>query len=546
MAGNLASLIDAFIAEDMEETPVRATQLGIGGHDDRLGDFEAEDFERRARNEDAWYERFLAVGAEDDEGGSGGLPVDDAIDRDLVLSTLRGRQLLRDWMVWRRDPAVYLGPCLSGVFSLFLHRLHPEEELVQHAAARLRAVPSVLAAARANLDASLAPRLLVERAMGQCRAGISYARHLVPAEVADPGRKAELAAAGEVAAGALEGFAAFLEELASTASGEWAIGEKRYSALLVDKELLGYGAVEMRERGRAAYAELAAEMEELTSRIDGTRDWRALLKRLNHDHPETPDAMRHEYAAWTEKARRFLHDTGLVTMPEGEECRVEPSPPFQRPVLAVASYSGPPAFKPSLRGTFFVPFPPDGTPAEEVRKRLETNSRWSIPTIAVHEAYPGHHWHYVTMHGCDRPARKVYGTSYFVEGWALYAERVMREHGFFEDPRHELCHLDARLFRAARIVVDTSLHTGDMTFDAAVAFMSTKASLTEPTARAEVGRYCSWPTQAASYLTGALEIERIRSRFLDAGRGSLRDFNDRLAGSGMLPIELAERAVLAG
>jgi uncharacterized protein (DUF885 family) len=147
--------------------------------------------------------------------------------------------------------------------------------------------------------------------------------------------------------------------------------------------------------------------------------------------------------------------------------------------------------------------------------------------------------------GNKRPIRKVLGTSYFTEGWGLYAEKLMREQGFFTDPRHELCQLDARIFRAARIVVDTSLHTGDMTFEEAVTFMSTKASLSEPTARAEVGRYCSWPTQAASYLTGALEIDRIRDRYLAADLGGLRSFNDTIAGSGMLPIALAEQAVMA-
>jgi uncharacterized protein (DUF885 family) len=213
-------------------------------------------------------------------------------------------------------------------------------------------------------------------------------------------------------------------------------------------------------------------------------------------------------------------------------------------VLAVASYSAPPAFRPSKTGTFFVPFPPDGTPPEEVQKRLETNSRHSIPAVAVHEAYPGHHWHLVTVQQNPRPIRKVLGTSYFTEGWGLYAEKLMREHGFFTDKRHELCQLDARIFRAARIVVDTSLHIGDMTFEEAVTFMSTKASLSEPTARAEVGRYCSWPTQASSYLTGALEIDRIRAQYLAADLGDVRRFNDTIAGSGMLPIALAEQAVM--
>lgn len=537
----LDELIDAFLAEEVEESPTTATRLGIDGHDGRLGDFTEEGYRRRERAEDGWLDRFRAL-------ADGDLTLDERIDRDLVISTLRGRQVLRDWAVWRRDPATYLGPCLSGVFSLFLNRSHDEPELAAFAASRLREVPSVLDAARANLDPSVASALFVERAKGSCRAGIAYARTMVPAEVADEKLRADVAEAGEVAAVALEAFLGDLEALGEQAAGDWALGEATYSALLTDKELLGYGAAAMRERGQAAYDDLSAEMSELAGRIDpsGGGDWQAMVKHLNQDHPPTPEAMRDAYEEWTEKARRFLHDTGIVSMPWGEECRVLPSPPFQRPVLAVASYSTPPAFRPSMTGTFFVPFPPDGTPDDEVQRRLETNSYHSIPAVSVHEAYPGHHWHLVTVKGNRRPIRKVLGTSYFTEGWGLYAEKLMREQGFFTDPRHELCQLDARIFRAARIVVDTSLHTGDMTFEEAVTFMSTKASLSEPTARAEVGRYCSWPTQAASYLTGALEIDRIRDRYLAADLGGLRSFNDTIAGSGMLPIALAEQAVMAG
>jgi uncharacterized protein (DUF885 family) len=100
--------------------------------------------------------------------------------------------------------------------------------------------------------------------------------------------------------------------------------------------------------------------------------------------------------------------------------------------------------------------------------------------------------------------------------------------------------LDCRIFRAARIVVDTALHCGDMTIEEAETFMATKASLSPGTAAGEVSRYCAWPTQAPSYLTGALEIERIRSDF----NGDLRTFHDSIAGSGGLPLGLARKAVL--
>lgn len=533
----LAGLVDDFLAEEVEEHPVLATSLGIDGHDDRLGEFSEGDFLRRQTNDASWLERFCAVEEE-------GLSLDDHIDRDLVVSTLQGRVATHDWTLWRRDPAVYLEPILYGVFELLLHRPRPEPELAADVAARLRAVPGVLSAARANLDPALASPVLVERAAGTCRAGIQYARRLAPAEIADLATRRAVTEAGEVAAGALEGFAAFLEELGAVASGSYAIGHSRYSALLIDKERLGYGATEMRERGRTAYDEIDAQMGELASRVEGTSDWREVMVRLKRQAPPSPDAMVEEYRSSTERARRFLLDTGVVTVPDGEQCLVVPSPTFQRSVLAVAFYIAPPPFRASLTGHFFVPCPPEGASDDEVAQRLADNSRHTIPTTSVHEAYPGHHWHLATAGRNPRPARKVFQTSYFAEGWALYAEAMMAEHGFFEDPRDRLGQLDARIFRAARIIVDTSLHIGDMSVEEAVRFMSTKTTLTEATARAEVARYCAWPTQASSYLTGAIEIERIRGRYLAEGGGTLTEFHDRLAGSGTLPIALAEQAVL--
>src|SRR5262249_16959510 len=186
-----------------------------------------------------------------------------------------------------------------------------------------------------------------------------------------------------------------------------------------------------------------------------------------------------------ERARQFLRDHDLVTFPSGEECLVEPSPLYQRPVLAVASYTSPPPFSNSMRGHFFVPFPPDGAPEQEIQQRLENNSYASIPTTAVHEAYPGHHWHLVTIKQSGSAVRRTLRTPYFTEGWGLYAEQVMREQGFFTDPRQVMCQYEATLFRAARIIVDTSLHIGEMSFDEAVEFMHYRANLPPPTAKAE-------------------------------------------------------------
>ncbi|MGH2446088.1 MAG: DUF885 domain-containing protein, partial [Candidatus Limnocylindria bacterium] len=447
------------------------------------------------------------------------------------------------------QPDTYLNPGMGGIFTLFLHRLRPMEELVNAAVARMRQIPDNLEAGRRNLRPEMVPGIFLDRAANQARAGVRYVREILPSQIEDPTLRARLAEAGEAAASAYEAYVAFLEGMRSGATGDYQLGEERYSALLREKELLGFGARELRDRGQAAYAELATELTRCARELSGTDDWKAVLDELNEDHPRTPEEMRIGYEEWTERARVYLRENSLVSFPEGEECAVVPSPPFQRPVLAVASYMQPPPFSDRMLGHFFVPFPPDGASDDEIQKRLASNSYPGIPTTAVHEAYPGHHWHLVMSKSNPSRLRQVYRTPYFSEGWALYAERMMREQGFFTDLRHEMNQYEATIFRAARIVVDTSLHLGEMSWDEAVSFMTFRTGLTEPTAKAEVTRYCAWPTQASSYLTGCLEIVRIRDAFFAAHGSSdtdaLRAFHDGITSSGGLPIALAERAVLA-
>lgn len=538
-----SDLAAEFLAEYHDEHPVLASALGLARYDDQLDDLSAAAFERRRASDASWLARFRAVDAAT-------LSFDDLIDRDLLVARLIERAIYDEWELWRRSPDEYMNPGLEGVFRLFLHRLRPEADLVRSAILRLRGVPAQLEAGKANLRPELVPALLLKRAVNQARAGAHYTRELLTAQV-EPGNRDELAEAGAAAADALESYAAFLEAMEPTATGDWAFGEARYNAVLQNAELLETDARTLRDRARAEIETLTADMRATARKIAGHEDWHALVLELNHDRPASPEAMRVGYEDWTARARAFLHARGLVSFPAGEECSVEPSPPFQRPVLAVASYQDPPPFSDSMRGHFFVPFPPDGASEAEIAKRLESNSYPSIPSTSVHEAYPGHHWHLVMAKLNPSPVRQVFGTSYFTEGWALYAERMMREAGFYDDPRHVLYQYEATLFRAARIVVDTSLHLGEMTHEEGVQFMLEHSSMTEPTAIAEVTRYCSWPTQASSYLTGCLEILRIRDRFLAARNATLtdvdamRDFHDGITSAGSLPIALAERAVMA-
>src|SRR5437870_291475 len=153
-------LIEEFLRERWREYPVAATSLGIDGHDDDLTDLSAEGFAARQESEDRWLARF-------DRIDGAGFTLEQLIDRDLITSTLRGQQIMRDWTVWKRDPATYVAPGLTGVFALFLHRVHPEEHIASAAAARLRKIPGLLDEGMKNLDHALVPKIFVERALGK-------------------------------------------------------------------------------------------------------------------------------------------------------------------------------------------------------------------------------------------------------------------------------------------------------------------------------------------------------------------------------------------
>lgn len=529
------TLARTYLDEFFAEHPALATFHGWDGLDDRSPDMSADAITERERRDDEWLARF-------DQLTDASLTPEQRIDRGLVISVLRGRQVRRDFENWRRSPDDYLNPALMGVFSLFLRRSLPNPELVAAAEPRLRAVPELLAAGQANLSADMASPILVRRAQGQAAAGEAYARELVPAEIEDAALRSRLADAGQVAADAFAAFGNVLAELAEQATGDWSLGEPRYSGMLREAELLSFDAAALHAHGERAWAELDAEMTALAKTIDpAASGWPEVVAACGKNRPTTPEEMRDAYARETASCRAFLVEHELVSFVDSEECEVVPSPPFQRPVLAVASYFHPPAFKLSRLGRFNVPYPPDGTPPEDVAKRLADNGYHAIPTITAHEAYPGHHWHLTTMLAAS-PLRQVHRSSYFTEGWGLYAERLMREQGYFADPRDELLHLNMRIFRAARIVVDTALHCGDMSVEDAIVHMQQRAGLTAPVARAEVYRYCAWPTQAASYLTGCLEIERMRERWLAENHGDLRSFHDTIAATGGLPVALAEQA----
>jgi len=175
---------------------------------------------------------------------------------------------------------------------------------------------------------------------------------------------------------------------------------------------------------------------------------------------------------------------------------------------------------------------------------------YGMPTLAYHEAIPGHHFQIAIAQESDLPSFRsgIIFTAY-AEGWALYAERLAWELGWYEDdPYGNLGRLQAEAFRAARLVIDTGIHAKGWTFDQAVEYMIDNVGY-EPgdivNPQHEVGRYIVWPGQSTAYKVGMFKMLELRHRAMDqlGDQFDLKEFHSVVLGSGSMPLEILERVV---
>jgi uncharacterized protein (DUF885 family)/acetylornithine deacetylase/succinyl-diaminopimelate desuccinylase-like protein len=164
--------------------------------------------------------------------------------------------------------------------------------------------------------------------------------------------------------------------------------------------------------------------------------------------------------------------------------------------------------------------------------------------VAYHEGIPGHHMQRSVaqqMTGLPKFRQHV-GNSGYIEGWALYAEGLGKEVGFYQDPVSDFGRLRSEMFRAVRLVVDTGIHAKGWTRDQVVAFMREKAVTDEPSIQAETDRYIAWPAQALSYKLGQLKFRELRDRAMqELGAGfDIRAFHDEMLNGGVLPLDLLD------
>lgn len=172
---------------------------------------------------------------------------------------------------------------------------------------------------------------------------------------------------------------------------------------------------------------------------------------------------------------------------------------------------------------------------------------YDVEAIAYHEGIPGHHLQLsIAQELQGIPAFRRYGDyTAYIEGWALYSEQLGKDVGFYQDPYSDYGRLEADIWRAIRLVVDTGVHSEGWTRQQMVDYFHAHSNIDDASVQAEVDRYIAWPSQALAYKIGQLKILELRARAQKAlgANFDLRAFHDQVVDSGAMPLDLLEQKI---
>jgi len=528
---------------DLRNFPERATAYGDYRYNDKLAQYSLDAIARRHKTDETFLARLEAI-------PSTGFSDQDQLSHDLLVRVLQQRiadfDLKEYEMPINQQNGIHTSLADLPLSVPFDSVKHYEDYI-----ARLHQIPRVLSQTtevlRAGMKDNLMPvRFLLEKLPVQCQGIIDADPFLLPTRkypadisAGDQKRLTQQItdAINSDVIPAYKTFAVFLRtEYAPEGRTTLAVtslpdGEKRYQNDIYARTTTHMTPDEIHQLGLREIDRIQAEMTVIAKK-EGFADlasFRASLKTNSKYIPTSAEQILDDFRRYIAQMEPKLPE--LFTLLPKSPVTVEAIPAFQ-----------------AAGATHYVTGTPDGKRPGRVVVATSNFAERSLindEAIAYHEGIPGHHMQLSVQQqltGLPKFRLHSLGFNAYIEGWALYAEQLGKEVGFYQDPVSDYGRLSSELFRAVRLVVDTGIHSKGWNRDQVVEFFRKSGAIDEPSIQTETDRYIAWPAQALSYKLGQLKFRELRERAQKelGPKFDIRRFHDEMLDGGTLPLDLLE------
>lgn len=515
----LAKYFHEYLETTFQLRPLDATQLGDHRFDDRLDDLSAPARAGWVAHARKTLEGLPQRVACDKLSPAGKIDYE-VFQHELEKSLWQAA----NQHPFEEDPRVYNAYINDSVFLLLTQSTLPKERNIANCIARMKQIPRVVDAARANLRNP--PRVITETAIRQNRGAIGFYQRELFEIAGETAQRAALQAAAEPVVTCLQDYQKFLEqELLPRANGEWRIGKDKFASKLEWELDAGLTAEQVLAEAEAEFARVERDMYVIARQLwcryypqqavppddaDGRHSTIAQVLRAVAQEHGRPEDLILDARATVAKIKQFITARDILRLPVPDRCQVIEMPEFQRG-NSTAYMNSPPPLDPQGTGMYAVSPPPKDWDAQRVQSLLEEYNRHMLQILTIHEAYPGH---YVQLEYSNRnPSliRRVLGSGVFVEGWAVYTEQMMLDQGYGDgDLALRLTQLKFYLRAVTNALLDHRMHCTQITDDQALQLLVDGAFQSEGEARLKVIRAKQSSCQLSTYFVGRMALYRLR------------------------------------
>jgi uncharacterized protein (DUF885 family) len=462
------------------------------------------------------------------------------IDAAILDERLRNFEFSSDQLKpFDTDPMAYVSLISGGLDPLVTREFGTKETRLASLVGRLDGLPAIVAAAKHRLGH--AAKINTETAIQQNKGLIKLVETQLPARFADAPGKDRLAAASARAVAALDELQRFLEtDLLPRSDGSFRIGRELFAKKLafalgepVDIDAIAAGARALLSQTQAEMVETARQIwadDKLGTlpRLDTPEQRKAFVKQvLDHvaqDRPTNATIVA-DGKRWLDKVTAFVRDNNLVRVPD-EPVSVIEMPEYKRGI-AVAYCDSSGALETTPQTFVAIAPTPSDWPAARAESFYREYNQAMLAELMIHEAMPGHYLQLMHNNKFPSKLRAVFSSGPFVEGWAVYAEWVMAQHGF-GGPRVKLQREKMVLRLSANAIIDHDIHAGDMDEKAALDLMKNEAFQEDGEAVGKWKRARLSSAQLTTYYFGFTELLKLRHTVETRPGFSERAYHDRL------------------